>query len=267
MEKPTSLLFKALTQEVKNRSFDPQTLSAQGEFVQNAEGMQHQLLSQGGMMKTPAGTKSDNAAMLAALLARQGVTDVGNVRRTAPGQFVDAATGNTFNARQLESAEGDGYTKFRVGGTAADGGVAFVPKWESSSDRGKVAQALSLAMMFVPGAQGLASSLGGAFGATGATASAIGNAAINAGIGAIGGAKGSDLLKGAVTSAIAPMASGALTNAGLNPILARALTGVGVGALKGQSGSDLLFSGLSGAAGAVDPRLQALVKVLQGVKG
>ena len=127
--------------------------------------------------------------------------------------------------------------------------------------------ALSLAMMAIPGAQGLAASLGSGLGASGALASGIGNALIGTGIGAIGGASGKDLLKNALISMAVPTASKGLTAAGLSSGIASAATGGLASALRGGSAKDILLSGVAGGVAPTNPNIAKLINVFKPLIG
>ena len=251
--------------QVEKRDYTGTDLNAQSDLVRGAETIQQQLLGQHAQYKTmgksAAGDEKFNTAQLGAALAKQGVIDLSILLVIGGGKLLDTLTGKVINENSLNTAQGDGFTNFKVLGQQ-DGKPVFGAQWEDSSDRGKIAQALSLAMMFIPGAQGFATALGSGLGASGTLATVLGRTLINTGIGAIGGASGSDLLRGAAGSVLGAGAGQLAGAAGLGDLASRAVSGGVTGAIRGGDLQSALTGAVGAGAGGVNPALGTLLRVI-----
>jgi hypothetical protein len=133
------------------------------------------------------------------------------------------------------------------------------------------AAAVGLALMFVPGLQGVGASLGSALGASGAVATGLGNAIIQ---GALTEAQGGNFLEGAALSGLGSVAGGviqpglseALGGGAAGNIASNALIGGGMSEISGGDfTSGALISGIG--SGINEARLAAADKYLNSLPG
>ena len=142
---------------------------------------------------------------------------------------------------------------------APNGQVYFVPSWGSTSDVSRVAPLVGLGLsLFAPG---LGTAIGSALGATGAAATAIGNAVIG---GSLSEASGGDFLQGALSSGlssaigqtVSPAISEAVGGGRLGAAIGQGVTSAGIAELQGgDAGQAALLGAVSGAANYVPPDL------------
>ena len=237
------------------------------------------------------GSAEANAADMAKILDSIGITDIkqfGEIKQTLRGEPIYGGEGdnpvligygpdkvittygnkvtgqvvpNTYSERQTGNAwggtfAGSGNTGYRVQFDSA-GNPYFYTTGASSSDLGSILPIASLALSFaVPG---LGAAIGSALGASGAAATAIGNAVIG---GAISEASGGDFLQGALTSGAGSLLGGvvnpAVTEAVGSQAIGNALTS---GALSELQGGDFAQGALSGAlSGAISDAKLALAE-------
>lgn len=192
---------------------------------------------------------ADHTIRLASNLVSRGVTDIRKLRYEDGMWVMPTADGKKVRL-DLKSDEvaanpdGNGYTKYKI---QADpkGRPVFYPEWSDSSDRGKIAQGLAITLaVLAPGAGG---AIGQAMGLTGTAASAAGNALLQTGLAAAGGAKGNNLLKSAVTGAVAPVVSSLPGISALPPALQRATAGAISGTIRGGTGKSALLGAVTGS--------------------
>jgi hypothetical protein len=180
--------------------------------------------------------------------------------QVVPSTYGERQTGNAWGG----TFAGSGNTGYRVQFDSA-GNPYFYTTGASSSDLGSILPIASLALSFaVPG---LGTAIGSALGASGAAATAIGNAVIG---GVMSEASGGDFLQGALTSGAGSLLSGvvnpAVTEAVGSQAIGNALTS---GVLSELQGGDFAQGALSGAlSGAIsDAKLAAAEEYLQSLPG
>jgi hypothetical protein len=171
----------------------------------------NQLKTQSKLAGVDWNTKSADAThhflQAAHRLVGAGVTDIRKIRQGASGgwEFADGDKIMPLDKKVAgHSAEGEGLTDYRIAADAK-GRPVFYPQWKSTTDKGKIAQGLGLALSVL--APGAGNALGSAMGLSGTAATAVGSGIISGGLAAVGGAKGDDLLKAALGGAAAPAMS------------------------------------------------------------
>ena len=208
------------------------------------------LQDQGVAYKNPQGGSEAQRDNIVRELSRWGITDLGQVGTTtdASGKTIvyNRMTGQQLPELIGSGSKGEGFTEYKWM-PLPGGGAIPVSKWEESSDRGKIAQALSIgAGLLMPAVMpALTGALGG-LSALGSMAPAIGAGALyGAGASALpaaitGGNMGKSLLGGALGGAIGsgvqafnPAAQLGVSNAAAQRALNQAISG----GLRGATGA------------------------------
>lgn len=184
--------------------------------------------------------------------------DGGNVYTVQVNQLVDKNTGKVISSSEGNTFVIDAYDTGNIfKSTDKTFGITFSPDGYAvpyqTNEKGGLLRSpiLPLALMFIPGMQGLGASIGTALGASGAAATALGNAVIG---GTLAEAQGGDFLKGAVSGAAGSLVPGVQSEiaTGLGGgtaanIAAGALTG---GIMAELTGGDFSQGALTGGIGA-----------------
>lgn len=267
-----------------NGEVDPAYTQAQQQAQQQAQAKRdaNQAYQQLGALekygltyKNKALSSEANRETIAQRLSEYGISnlqDLGSTQVDGKPVFYNRNTGQALPGELGYTSYGNGFTRYKMQ-ALPNGGAIPVPAWEDSSDKGKIAQGLSIAAMLAApwalpalgAATGLGAAASGALygGATGALTSGIGGGNILKGgltgalAGGIGGSFGagsgqfdvSQGLGGAAGKAINSAASGALTGgmkAGLSGqnILEGATMGGVAGGLGSYANSQLSDAGL-----------------------
>lgn len=193
----------------------------------------------------------ENSEAVATYTAPIGTQQVyGNVKT---GQVLDAQYDRADRGRNIWSGTfaGDDSTHYGVQFTADGKPIFYTQQGESTSDAATLIPIISLGLNIL--APGSGAALGAALGATGATASIIGNAIIQ---GALAEAGGGKFVTGALSSVaggvagnyITPEIANALGNTDVAKVVTGAIVGGGMAAINGQDAATGALAGGTGAA-------------------
>ncbi len=208
--------------------------------------------------KNKALSSEANRETIAQRLSEYGISnlqDLGSTQVDGKPVFYNRATGQALPGELGYTSYGNGFTRYKMQ-ALPNGGAIPIPAWEDSSDKGKIAQGLSIAAMLAApwalpalgAAAGIGSMGAGALygGATGALTSGIGGGNVLKGgltgalAGGIGGAIGGGAGQFDVSQGI-----GGMTGKAINSAASGALTG---GLKSGMSGQNVLQGALMGGA-------------------
>lgn len=208
--------------------------------------------------KNKALSSEANRETIAQRLSEYGISnlqDLGSTQVDGKPVFYSRATGQALPGELGYTSYGNGFTRYKMQ-ALPNGGAIPIPAWEDSSDKGKIAQGLSIAAMLAApwalpalgAAAGIGSMGAGALygGATGALTSGIGGGNVLKGgltgalAGGIGGAIGGGAGQFDVSQGI-----GGMTGKAINSAASGALTG---GLKSGMSGQNVLQGALMGGA-------------------
>lgn len=124
-----------------------------------------------------------------------------------------------------------------------------------------IAPIAGLMTSFIPG---LGAALGGALGLSGTAAGVVGNALVSAGTSAIGGARGSDILKSGLAGGVGSAIGAAGKTAGWNPVVTRAVSGTAGSVIRGGDPRQALVGAVLGRGGVSvgNPVADALLRTI-----
>lgn len=262
-ETPEQLVAKEAQQRWLNGEKDPRYTSAlqAAQAKRDASQLYQQLGSleaKGLNFNNKALDSAANRETIAARLGEYGIDDLqalGSTMVNGKPVFYNRNTGQALPGELGYTSYGSGFTRYKMQ-ALPNGGAIPVPAWEDSSDKGKIAQGLSIAAMLAApwalpalgAAAGIGSMGAGALygGATGALSSGIvGGNVLKGGLagalaGGIGGAIGGGTGQFDVSQGVGGMAGKAINSAASG-----ALTG---GLKSGMSGQNALQGALMGGA-------------------
>ena len=262
-ETPEQLAAKEAQQRWMNGEKDPRYTSAlqQAQAQRDASQVYQQLgslESKGLNFSNKALDSAANRETIAARLGEYGIDDLqalGSMMVDGKPVFYNKNTGQALPGELGYTSYGNGFTRYKMQ-ALPNGGAIPVPAWEDSSDKGKIAQGLSIAAMLAApwalpalgAAAGIGSMGAGALygGATGALSSGIaGGNVLKGGLtgalaGGIGGAIGGGAGQFDVSQGV-----GGMTGKAINSAASGALTG---GLKSGMSGQNALQGALMGGA-------------------
>ena len=188
-------------------------------------------------------------------LAAQGITDVSEIAKYKPTEvevtvegegapttqtvtkYIDPATGKEFSPNFGGTYAGEGGTNYGVN-IDPSGTAKFVTTAEDTSDAGNILPIVSLALIAFPG---VGTAIGSALGASGATATVLGNAIVNAGISVASGVPVDKALTNAAVSFGVSQFAPNLTN---NVYIDNAVKAVAVASLTGGDVGNALANSL-----------------------
>ena len=212
----------------------------------------------------------DNSDVVATYTAPIGTQQVYGNKKT--GQVLDAQYDRANVDRGIFSGTfaGDDSTHYGVQFTADGKPIFYTQKGESTSDAATLIPIISLGLnLLLPGA---GAAVGAALGATGATATIIGNAVIQGALAEAGGGKFITGALGSVAGGVAgnyitPEIANALGNTDVANVVAKTITGGALAAINGQdAGAGALAGGVGAAASLALPNIPGFSELSTGAK-